>query len=155
MNESYWLDQYMDWSGHCSNPALTWTPSQEWRIGVQTHILLEATLQLVIGSPLPFFQYPLTQVMEFCTHKWLLNVCKFVTSIHATFHFKRAWRLDLQCTNDVSLMDSCTTHLSPSPPENSQNPKCLPCVSKGNSSGWHNRWDWQPCSPLLPSRNQA
>ena len=116
MNESYWLDQYMDWSGHCSNPALTWTPSQEWRIGVQTHILLEATLQLVIGSPLPFFQYPLTQVMEFCTHKWLLNVCKFVTSIHATFHFKRAWRLDLQCTNDVSLMDSFMMHVPHLPP---------------------------------------
>ena len=31
VNGCYWLHQYMDWSGYCSNPALTWMPSQEWR----------------------------------------------------------------------------------------------------------------------------
>ena len=42
-------------------------------IRVLTNILLE-TLQLVIGSSLPLFHYPLTQVLKYCTCNWFLNV---------------------------------------------------------------------------------
>ena len=57
--------------------------------GVLTNIILE-TLQLVIGSSLPLFHYPLTQVLKFCTSNWLLNVWKFLISIHGTIHLERA-----------------------------------------------------------------
>ena len=85
-------------------------------IGELTNILLE-TLQLVIGSPLPLFHYPLTQVMKFCTHNWLLNIWEFLLSIHSTIHLERAWILELQRTNDVSLMDSFMMHLPHLPPK--------------------------------------
>jgi hypothetical protein len=79
-------------------------------IGKLTHILLE-TLQLVIGSSLPLFHYPLTQVLKYCTRNWLLNVWEFLTSIQGKIHLERAWKLELQRTNDVSLMDSFMRHL--------------------------------------------
>ena len=79
-------------------------------IGVLTNIILQ-TLQLVIWSSLPLFHYPLTQVLKFCTRNWLLNVWEFLISIHGIIHLERAWKLELQCTNDVSLMDSFMMHL--------------------------------------------
>ena len=90
-------------------------------IGVLTNILLE-TLQLVIGSSLPHFHYPLTQVLKYCTHNWFLNVWDFLLSIHGTIHLERAWKLELQRTNDVSLMDSFMMHVPHLPP---QDLKCL------------------------------
>jgi hypothetical protein len=85
-------------------------------IRVLTNILLE-TLQLVIGSSLPLFHYPSTQILKFCTRNWLLNVWEFLISIHGTIHLERAWKLELQHANDVSLMDYFMTHLPPLPPK--------------------------------------
>jgi hypothetical protein len=90
-------------------------------IGELSNILLE-TLQLVIGSSLSLFHYPLTQVLKFCTCNWLLNVCEFLISIHGTIHLERAWKLELQHTNDVSLMDSFMIHVPHLPPKTL---KCL------------------------------
>ena len=58
-------------------------------IGELTNTLLE-TLQLVIGSSLPLFHYPLSQVLKYCTRNWLLNVWEFLLSIHGTIHLERA-----------------------------------------------------------------
>jgi hypothetical protein len=90
-------------------------------IGVLTNILLE-TLQLVIGSSFPLFHYPLTQVLRFCTRNWLLNVWEFLISIHGTIHLERAWKFELQCTNNVFLMDSFMMHVPHFPPKTL---KCL------------------------------
>ena len=67
-------------------------------------------LQLVIGSALPLFQYPVKQVLQFCSHNWLLNVWDFVLSIGGRIHLERAWALEAQQVNDVFLMDQFTSH---------------------------------------------
>ena len=68
-------------------------------------------LQLVIWSALPLFQYPVTQVLQFCSRNWLLNIWDFVLCIGGRLYFERAWLLEeAQRVNDVFLMDQFTSH---------------------------------------------
>ena len=106
----------MDQSGHCTTQLLLGHLHKNEEIGVLTNILLE-TLQLVIGSSLPLFHYPLTQVLKYCTRNWLLNVWEFLLSIHGTIYLERAWKLEPQRTNNVFLMDSCMMHVPHLPPK--------------------------------------
>jgi hypothetical protein len=76
----------------------------------------------VIGSSLPLFHYPLTQVLKYCTCNWLPYIWEFLTSIHGKIHLERAWKLEPQRTNDDSLMDSFMMHLPHLPPKTL---KCL------------------------------
>ena len=46
---------------------------QGQEIGQLLQVLME-TLQMVIGSSLPLFHYPIQQVLKFCHCNWLLNV---------------------------------------------------------------------------------
>jgi hypothetical protein len=57
------------------------------RQGQETGQLLQAlmeTLQMVIGSSLPLFHYPIHQILKFCHRNWLLNVWEFLFSIQGS-----------------------------------------------------------------------
>ena len=58
---------------------------QDADIGELMQIVME-NLHLVIGSALPLFQYPVTQVLQLCSRNWLLNVWDFVLSIGGRIH---------------------------------------------------------------------
>ena len=68
-------------------------------------------LELVIGSALSLFQYPVKQVLQFCSRNWILNVWDFVLSIGGRIHLERAWVLEAQQVNYVFLMDQFTSHI--------------------------------------------
>ena len=83
---------------------------QDADIGELMQIVME-NLHLVIGSALPLFQYPVTQVLQLCSRNWLLNVWDFVLSISGIIYLERAWVLEAQQVNDVFLMDQFTFHI--------------------------------------------
>jgi hypothetical protein len=68
---------------------------QQGEIGQLAIILLEI-LQLVIGSVLPLFSYPLSQVLKYCQRTWLLHVWDFLVSIEDTIHMEHKWTLAIQ-----------------------------------------------------------
>ena len=68
---------------------------QDADIGKLMQIVME-NLQLLIGSALPLFQYPVKQVLQFCSRNWILNVWDFVLSIGGRIHVERAWILKAQ-----------------------------------------------------------
>ena len=53
---------------------------QGQEIGQLLQVLME-TLQMVIGSSLPLFHYPIHQILMFYHCNWLLNVWEFLLSI--------------------------------------------------------------------------
>jgi hypothetical protein len=89
---------------------------QQGEIGQLTIILLEI-LQLDIGSVLPLFSYPLSQVLKYCQRTWLLNVWDFLVSIEGTMHLEHKWNLAIQQTHDVFLMDAIMNHTPHFPPK--------------------------------------
>ena len=68
---------------------------QDTDIGKLMQIVME-NLQLVIGSALSLFQHSVKQVLQFCSHNWLLNVWDFVLSIGGRIHLERAWVMEAQ-----------------------------------------------------------
>ena len=89
---------------------------QQREIGQLTIILLEI-LQLVIGSVLPLFSYPLLQVLKYCQRTWLLNAWDFLVSFEGTIHLEHKWTLAIQQTHDVFLMDAIMNHTPHFPPK--------------------------------------
>ena len=98
---------------------------QQGEVGQLTIILLEI-LQIVIGSVLPLFSYPLSQVLKYCQRTWLLNVWDFLVSIAGTIHLEHKWTLAIQQTHDIfshgCYKESHTTFPSKSP----ETDECLP-----------------------------
>jgi hypothetical protein len=89
---------------------------QQEEIGQLAIILLEI-LQLVTGSVLSLFSYPLSQVLKYCQRTWLLNVWDFLMSIEGTMHLEHKWILAIQQTHDVFLMDTIMNHTPHFPPK--------------------------------------
>ena len=85
-------------------------------IGQLLQVLME-TLQMVIRSSLPFFHYPIQQILKFCNRNWLLNVWEFLLSIQGKIHLENAWTLVPQCIHDVFLMDAVLDHIPSFPPK--------------------------------------
>ena len=89
---------------------------QQEEIGQLTITLLEILL-IVIGSVLPLFSYPLSQVLKYCQWTWLINVWDFLVSIEGTIHLEHKWTLTIQRTHDVFLMDAIMNHIPHFPPK--------------------------------------
>ena len=89
---------------------------QGQEIGQLLQVLME-TLQMVIGSSLPLFHYPIQQILKFCNRNWLLNVWEFLLSIQGKIHLKNAWILAPQRRHDVFLMDAVLEHTPSFPPK--------------------------------------
>ena len=89
---------------------------QGQEIGQLLQVLME-TLQMVIGSSLPLFHYPIHQIFKFCHHNWLLNVWEFLLSIQGKIHLENAWVLAPQRRHDVFLMDAVLEHIPSFPPK--------------------------------------
>ena len=79
-------------------------------------VLME-TLQMMIGSSLPLFHYPIQQILKFCHCNCLLNVWEFVLSIQRKTHLENAWILVPQRRHDVFLMDAVLEHTPSFPPK--------------------------------------
>ena len=89
---------------------------QGQEIGQLLQVLME-TLQMVIGSSLPLFHYPIQQILKFCHRNWLLNVWEFLFSIQGKIHLENAWNLVPQHRHDVFLMDAVLEHTPSFPPK--------------------------------------
>ena len=89
---------------------------QGQEIGQLLQVLME-TLQMVIGSSLPLFHYPIQQILKFCHRNWLLNVWEFLLSIQGKIHLENAWILAPQRRHDVFLMDAVLEHTPSFPPK--------------------------------------
>ena len=88
---------------------------QGQEIGQLLQVLME-TLQMVIGSSLTLFHYPIQQILKFCHRNWLLNMWEFLFSIQGKIHLENAWALVPQCRHDVFLMDAVLGHIPSFPP---------------------------------------
>ena len=106
-----WTDQ-----GNAQAHLLLGYLCQGQEIGQLLLVLME-TLQMVIGSSLPLFQYPIQQILKFCHHYWLLNVWEFLLPIQGKIHLENAWTLVPKCRHDVFFMDAVLEYTPRFPPK--------------------------------------
>jgi hypothetical protein len=89
---------------------------QGQEIGQLLQVQME-TLQMVIGSSLPLFHYPIQQILKFCHRNWLLSVWEFLSSIRGKIHLENAWILAPQHRHDVFLIYAIFEHIPRFPPK--------------------------------------